>query len=320
MSNPSCDLPNRPKSMEQATPSTKIPNDKLVAEFLDWLQHHRGIAETTITQYRRRIMRLLPALGFDPTTYDAILIRRVIVEKAKRCSSHEIKTLTSVLRGYLRFLVARGICRPGIDEAIPTIAGWRLSALPRYLLPAEVDKLITACDLTKPAGIRDHAILLLLARLGLRAGDILKMRLGDINWEEGTLLVCGKGRRYVRLPLPQDAGDALLSYLTEARPNTGSDQVFLHLRAPFRPIDQSHTVSYVVDGGLKRAGILNAPSRGANLLRHSAATAMLRSGATLDAIGTILRHRSVNTTAHYAKVDIPTLQKVVQPWPGDESC
>ena len=320
MTKKNCVLSKRIRSVELMPLSRSSPSNKLVAEFLNWLRNHRGLAETTIVQYRRRIMRLLPSLGFDPITYEATLVRRVILEEAKRCSLSEIREVTTALRGYLRFLVARGICRPGINDAVPTIAGWRLSSLPLYLLPADVEKLIISCDLAKPVGIRDRAILLLLVRIGLRAGDILTMCLNDIDWEDGTLRVCGKGRREVRLPLPQDAGDALISYLTEARPSTRSNRVFLHARAPLGPFQLASNVSLVVDRGLKRAGITNAPSRGANLLRHTAATSMLRSGATLDTIGAILRHRSIDSTAHYAKVDILTLRKIAQPWPGGEPC
>ena len=171
--------------------------------------------------------RLLPALGNDPATYDAALVRRVIVEEARRSSSSYVRTMTMTLRGYLRFLTASGRCRPWLDHAVPTVPHWRLSALPRYLPMADVERLIASCAVTTPAGIRDRAILLLLARLGLRAGDILAMRFDDIDWAEGTLRVCGKSRREVCLPLPQDAGDALLDYLNRARPKVGFDQIFL---------------------------------------------------------------------------------------------
>lgn len=146
------------------------------------------------------------------------------------------------------------------------------------------------------------------------------MRLDDITWNEGTLRVRGKGRREVKLPLPQDAGDALLDYLELARPRVGDDRIFLRSSAPYRPFAAPCAISDVVRLALKRAGITDPPSRGANLLRHSAATAMLRAGATLDAIGTVLRHRSSDTTAHYAKVDVAMLRQVAQPWPGDASC
>jgi integrase/recombinase XerD len=180
---------------------------------------------------------------------------------------------------------------------------------------------IGSCDLTKPRGVRDRAILLLLARLGLRAGDVVAMRLDDIAWEEGTLRVCGKGRRESRLPLPQDVGDALLCYLSTARPVVDCDRIFLRSAAPCRPFSTSAAISCVVRSALQRASITGAPTRGANLMRHSAATAMLRAGATLETIGTVLRHQSIDTTAHYAKVDIAALCQIAQPWPGEEvSC
>lgn len=302
-----------------------VPNvarvvDAHIAEFQDWLRHHRGISERTIDRHGRMVARLLPSLGEDPGQYDAKLVRQVIVTESQRRSSPYTKTMATALRGYLRFLAAHSACRPWLDRAVPTIPQWRLSALPRYLPPADVERLIASCDLTKPHGIRDKAILLLLVRLGLRAGDILGMRLDDIDWDEGTLRVRGKGRREVRLPLPQDAGDAVLKYLQRARPRVEDDRLFLRSSAPYRPFAGPSAISDVVRLAVKRVGITDPPSRGANLLRHSAATGMLRAGATLDAIGTVLRHRSTDTTAHYAKVDIAMLRQIAQSWPGDASC
>ena len=291
-----------------------------VAEFQDFLRQHRGISERTIDRHGRMVMRLLPNLGDDPGTYDAELIRRAIVTEAGRSSRPYVKTMMTALRCYLRFLAANGACRPGLDRAVPAVPQWRLSALPRYLAVADVERLIASCDLSKSHGIRDKAILLLLARLGLRAGDILGMRLDDIGWNEGTLRVRGKGRQEVQLPLPQDAGDALLDYLEKARPVVDYDRIFLRSSAPYRPFAAPCAISDVVRLALTRARITDPPSRGGNLLRHSTATAMLRGGATLDAIGSVLRHRSPNTTAHYAKVDVAMLLRIAQPWPGDVSC
>jgi integrase len=228
--------------------------------------------------------------------------------------------VTTALRGYLRFLAATGVCRLSLDHAVPIIPQWRLSALPRFLPGGAVEQVIASCDLTKPHGVRDRAILLLLARLGLRAGDVLMMRLSDIAWDEGMIRVRGKGRREIRLPLPQDAGDALLDYLSRGRPSADADRIFLRSRAPYRPFRDSSVISSIVRLALKRADILDAPSRGANLLRHSAATSMLRAGATLDAVGTVLRHRSIDMTAHYAKVDVTMLQLIAQPWLGETPC
>ena len=296
------------------------PIDQWVREFQEWSRRHRGLTEVTIRVYGATIMKLLPALGADPAAYDAALVRRVILEESRRRSPPTMMAMTTALRGYLRFLVARGACRPWLDQAVPSLAHRRLSALPRYLSAVKVERLIAACDLTQVYGVRDRAILLLLARLGLRAGDIVALRFDDIDWESGTLRVSGKGRREVRLPLPQDAGDAVLAYLNGIRPEAGYDRIFLRSSAPFRPFAGSGSVSSVVRQGLKRAGITDAPSRGANLLRHSAATGMLRSGATLDAIGAVLRHRSIDTTRHYAKVDLVMLNRIVQPWPGELPC
>lgn len=288
-----------------------------VAAFQRWLRHHRGLSDRTIDRHGRMVLRLLPALGRDPGTYDAALVRRVILEELRQCSPTYVKTMTMALRGYLRFLAARGACRPGLDQAVPAVPEWRLSTLPRYLPADEIERLIASCDVTKPHGIRDRAILLLLARLGLRAGDVLGMKFDDIAWSEGTLRVCGKGRREIRLPLPQDAGDALIAYIERARPELAEERIFLCASAPYRPLQRSSSVSSVVRLALERAGIADPPSKGASLLRHSAATGMLRAGATLDAIGAVLRHRSTDTTAHYAKVDVPVLAGIAQPWPGD---
>jgi integrase/recombinase XerD len=165
--------------------------------------------------------------------------------------------------------------------------------------------------------MRDRAIVLLPIQLGLRGGDIAAMRPGDIDWPDASLLVRGKGRRDVRLPLPQDAGDAVLDYMEHARPQVAIDRVFLCLKAPFRALRSGIVVSDIVRAALRRAGIEDPPSHGANLLRHTAATMMLRAGATLEEIGTVLRHKSPDTTAHYAKVDVAALQQIAQPWPEE---
>jgi site-specific recombinase XerD len=290
--------------------------NRRVVEFQEWLRHHRGIREKTIDLHGRMVMRLLTTLGNRPRSYDAQVIRDTIIAEAKQVSIAHVKMMTTALRGYLRFLGARGLCRPGLEHAVPTIVQRRWSALPRYIGPLDVERLIATCDLTIPHGIRDRAILLLLARLGLRAGDILALRLDDIDWQQATLSVRGKGRRETKLPLPQDAGDALLAYLDRTRPHVADDRIFITSKAPFRPFAASNRVSKIVSRAIRKAGI-DAPSEGANLLRHSAATAMLRGGASLDMVGAVLRHRSPNMTAHYAKVDVKMLQQVAQPWPGD---
>lgn len=299
-----------------ATP-TAVLVDPLVARFGEWLRRHRGLSERTIVRHVRMISRFLPTLGNDPGTYDAFCVRAVILDEGTRCSPAHVKTMATALRGYLRFLATHGECRPGLDHAVPPTPDWRLSALPRYLPTEDVTRLIEGCNLSLPHGIRDRAILLLLARLGLRAHDVWAMEITDIDWTAGMVRVRGKRRREVRLPLPQEVGDALLAYLDRARPPVDEPEVFLRSVAPYTAFANSSMVSAIVRSALRRAGINDAPSQGAHLLRHSAATAMLRSGATLDAIGALLRHESPDTTAHYAKVDVATLRLIAQPWPED---
>jgi site-specific recombinase XerD len=221
---------------------------------------------------------------------------------------------------FLRFLIVEGHCAAGLEAAIPVLAHWRLSSLPRYLVTEDVERVIASCNVGTPMGRRDRAILLLLARMGLRAGDIVKLRLGDIDWKKATVQVCGKGRRETQLPLTQEVGDALVAYLKAGRYQTDTEMLFLRARAPYRPLGSPTTVSTIVTQAMCRAGV-SCPSRGAaHVLRHSAATAMLRHGASLQEIASVLRHRSVETTEVYAKVDVTALQQIAQAWPEVRPC
>jgi site-specific recombinase XerD len=279
------------------------------------------LSENTITGRRKRMKQILPLLGSDAHLYDAASVRNVILLESKRRSAGNMKNIVTVLRSYLRYLATQGQCSPSLHQAVPTVAHWKHSNVPQYLPATKVEALINSCNTTTPAGIRDRAILLLLARLGLRAGDIMTLRIDDIDWQHGTLRVCGKGRREATLPLPQDVGDALLKYLSDARPKVPIPQVFLRSLAPCGPLSPTSTaVTGIVSRALRRAAIDDAPVRGARLLRHSAATTLLRSGTPLAAIGVVLRHRSIDTTARYAKVDVTALQRIAQPWPGGASC
>ena len=230
------------------------------------------------------------------------------------------KKRTTALRMFLQFLIVEGKCAPGLQGAVPVLAHWRLASLPRYLQPEEVERLIGSCDLASPTGRRDRAILLLLARLGLRAGDIVQLRLQDIDWRDGWIRVCGKGGREARLPLPQDVGQALAAYLIDGRPRIDADALFVRCRAPIGSFASHCAVSVIVEQAFKRAGV-NRPCRGAaHLLRHSVATSLLRNGATLQEVATLLRHRSITTTEIYAKVDVGTLGQIAQPWPEVLPC
>lgn len=295
-----------------------LPNP--LVGYRNWMVHQCGLAERTIIKYEHLVSNILPALGQDPSLYDAAHIRKVLLDQVSGKGLAYAKSYIAALRSFLKYLSMEGQCSPGLNHAVPSIPQWRLSSLPRYLEPKLVERVISSCDLSKPYGVRDQAVLLLLARLGLRAGDIVSMRLEDFNWDAGTLKVSGKSHKEIALPLPQDVGDAVLRYLINARPRAESDRVFLCANAPIRPLARSATVSSIVMLALRRAGITDPPSRGAHLLRHSAATAMIRSGISYAAIATMLRHQSTDMTAYYAKVDVELLKQVAQPWPEDTLC
>jgi integrase/recombinase XerD len=288
--------------------------------FASWMLRHRGASPTTVHRYQRMLAPFIAKLGDDAAKYNVQSIRAFIISHLGDRGRGETRLTVTAIRAFLRFLVAERRVPAGIEHCVPTVPEWRLSSLPRYLEAPEVERVVGSCDLSTGHGLRDHAILLLLARLGLRAGDIVVMKTDDLDWKRGTLRVHGKGRRDALLPLPQEVGDAVLAYLEHGRQKSTSDRVFLTVFAPIRPFASSASISDVVRFALKRAGIENPPSRGAHLLRHSAATAMLRAGGSLETIATVLRHQSPDTTAHYAKVDVAMLESVTQPWPGGEPC
>jgi site-specific recombinase XerD len=302
----------------QADPAPRF--GEAAERFCLWMARHRGVAAATLHGYRHYLRPFLAALGEDPAAYQPARIRAFVIQHLARTGRSEVKHSVTVIRAYLRFLVAEGRVPAGLVHCVPTVLQRRLSSLPRYLEFADIQRVIASCDVSTSKGLRDRAVLLLLARLGVRSRDIIAMTVPDVDWKRGTLRVRGKSRREVLLPLPQDVGDALLAYLDGGRPRSTTDRMFLTVRAPTRPFTNPATISEIVAVALQRAGIHDAPSRGAHLLRHSAATAMLRAGSSLETIGAVLRHQSPDTTALYAKVDLGMLGQVTQPWPGGPSC
>ena len=300
-------------------PVLQVATPNQVVGFCEWMRLQRGLKDPTVRQYRRVAITLMERLGDEPAAYEPLAIRTAIREVTGSHGTSTARFVAKVARAFLRYLAVEGQCRPGLDAAILPVASPSLASLPRYVSTEAVQRIIDACDPGRPDGARDRAILLLLARLGLRGGDIVQMRLCDFDWTEARVRVVGKGRRETRLPLPQEVGDAILAYLRDRHPVVACDRVFLISRAPWRPLAQSSCVSAIVRRAMVRAGV-SAPTRGAHLLRHSAATAMLREGISLPSIGAVLRHRSVETTAHYAKVDVELLRSVAQPWIGGTPC
>ena len=287
-------------------------------EFTEWMRTQRGTREGTLNRYRQPITALVESVSSNPKHWSVRELRQFVLSYAHEHSIVQAKNVVTALRMFLRFLHAYGYCPRDLAPAIPTIARWRLATLPKYLPGDQVEQLIRSCDRTTPLGQRDHAILLLLARLGLRANDVAGLKLSDLQWPYGTLIVAGKNRRQARLPLPQEVGDAVRQYIDQGRPSVTSAFVFMTTVAPWGPISPQ-VVGRVVVRALRRTGI-QAPIRGARLLRHSAATHLLRQGVSLPTIGALLRHASIETTTIYAKVDVDLLQHVVMPWPEVHSC
>lgn len=287
----------------------------LLQEFLTWMRQHRGVGEASLRRYEYHLVDLLDCLGDDPSRFTAQQLRGFVQQKSRNYSSTGgTKKLFTAVRMFLRHLTIEGKCPVGLNYALPSLASWSQQGVPRCLPAADIETLIAACDQTDKVGMRDRAVLLLLARLGLRAGDVASLRLPDISWPQATIRVSGKGQREALLPLPQDVGDAILTYLEFSRPHVESDHVFLRCCAPFRPFAHGGPVSLIVRRAFLRSGI-KSPSLGSHILRHSVASEMLRQGTPLYGIATVLRHCSIETTTIYAKVDLDLLRGVAQPWP-----
>ena len=290
----------------------------VLLEFETWMRHHRGVRDTTLDSYRRHLLPFLRTVGEDASGYTCSTVRRFVLGRAAQVGRKSTRQTVTAVRMFLRYLTVQGRCEPDLADGIPRYAGWAKAALPGYLGKEAVDRLTESCnDPRLPAGVRDHAVLLLLARLGLRPADVANLRLEDLDWEGARLRVVGKSRREDWLPLPQDAGDAILRYLEEDRPETADEHVFLTSQAPIGPLG-SVSVGNTVKRAVDRTDV-RTRSKGAYILRHSAAVDLLRQGASLGQIGVVLRHCSVNTTAIYAKVDIAMLRELAQPWPTTEA-
>ncbi|WP_288005738.1 site-specific integrase [Acidiphilium sp.] len=288
----------------------------LVVEYMAWAREQHGLAETTLGTYTGAIIPFVAALGGDPSTYDAAAIRDYMLGRAGSVSVSYLNGIGGAIRAFLRFLIATDRCPPGRDRAMPPAAGWRLASIPRALPEDDIARVIAACDGERR--LRDRAIILLLVRLGMRASEVARLSFDDIDWRQGHLRLHGKGRREELLPLSQEVGDALIAYIERGRPALAAREIFLTEYAPLRPVNRI-VIKCIVRRALMRAGV-ESQCKGAHMLRHSAATSMLRHGVSLAGVGAVLRHRSPAMTAHYAKVDMTLLATIAQPWPGDASC
>lgn len=292
--------------------------DRLVERFGNFLRRERGLSPGTVHWRQVVARRFLTGYAhrdrLELERLTAAGVAQFVLRESRTCSVGHAKGLVTALRSLLGFLFLEGRTATPLAAAAPAVAGWRVTGLPRALEPGQVIRLLRGCDRRTPVGRRDYAILILLARLGLRAGEVTGLQLDDIDWRQGEVIIRGKGQQQERLPLPHDVGEALAGYLRHARPRVPSRHVFLRGRAPQGALSRSG-VTAVVQRASDRAGLHRI---GAHRLRHTAATQMLQHGASLQQVAQVLRHRSLLTTAIYAKVDRCALRSLAQPWPGGE--
>lgn len=293
---------------------------RLKDDFACYLRRERGLADATLDNYLPVVEKFLSArFGDGPLELERLGIQdvtRFVLSHLRRLSPKRAQLSLSALRGFFRFLNQRGALVTDLASAVPTVANWRLSEVPKFIAPQQVEQLLLGCDQDRLVGQRDYTVLLLLARLGLRAGEVVHLQLDDIDWRVGLLHVRGKGGYRDALPLPVEVGEALAAYLRHGRPRCSTRRVFVRARAPYTGFASSVAIDSIVRRALKRAG-LEPPRKGAHLLRHSLATGMLRGGASLAEIAQLLRHRRAQTTEIYAKVDPVALGALAQPWPGE---
>jgi site-specific recombinase XerC len=299
-----------------------IPDQSPLAVILDSYEQHllveRKLSSATIFNYLSFARRLL----IERFSKGPLLLKEIeasdisdfVLRRGRTMGVGTAQIMTTAFRSFFRYLFQKGELQADLAACVPAVAAWRLSTVPKYVTPEEVERVLKACNRKTTIGRRDYAVLLLVARLGLRAGEVVALQLEDINWRAGEILVRGKGLLHERMPLPADVGEALASYLRQDRLPCQTRRVFVCTRAPRRGFVHSCTVSTIICRALLRAD-LNPPVKGAHLFRHSLATSLLRSGATMDEIGEVLRHRDSATTEIYAKVDFDGLRSVAHPWP-----
>jgi len=297
--------------------SSTGPLDVLLVQYRCWMVQERNLAPATVLRYENAARRFLSEQAshdgvFEPAGLTGADVNAFLLRECGRVSAGSAKGRVAELRSILRFLYLQSITPLRLGMAVPPVGGWRLATLPPTMAPGDIQLILDRCDRSSALGVRDFAIILLVARLGLRSIEVARLQLDDIDWRAGELVVRGKAGRQDRLPLPAEVGDALVAYLSCGRNPVGARHVFLTCRAPRGPI-RADLVGDVVERACKRAGV---PHFGPHRLRHALAGELLAHGAGLAAISQVLRHQDLGTTALYAKVDLGALRQVAQPWPG----
>jgi len=306
-------------ALERIASDSLTAVDRCAQEFEQYLREERLLAPPTIVNYVAFAGEFLKdRFGTGPVDLSQLCAGDVISfvrRRAPRLHVKRAKLLTTALRSFLRYGCYLGQVRADLIDAVPIVANWSMPLIPRAISTDQVRQVLSHVDRRTVVGRRDYAILLLLARLGLRAGEIVSLELDDIDWNAGSLSVRGKGGRRTQLPMPKDVGDAIVAYLQYGRPSTPCRRVFLRAKAPVRGFLGPSAVSTVVRHALVRAAV-QTPTRGAHQFRHGLASEMLRHRASFAEIGELLGHRSPETTKIYAKVDLEVLRTLALPWPG----
>jgi site-specific recombinase XerD len=297
------------------------PHERIFKEFDAYLRSERGLAPRSIVRHLPVIRRFLHEVcsGSTAGTLSKISqedVIRYVERHAQDWSPGTGKAMCWPLRAFLRYLHHRGLNARPLADCVPSMRRWKLATLPTYLPAVQVRKALDGCDRETVMGRRDYAILLLLAKLGLRADEVATLTLDDIEWRASEILVRAKGRQRARMPIPPDIGAAIVAYLRNGRPKSSCRRLFLRTLAPHVGFASGCAITMIAKAALDRVGIEGCAHRGAHIFRHSLATELLRSGATLSEIGQLLRHANHDTTRIYAKVDIDALRTLSLPWPG----
>jgi site-specific recombinase XerD len=303
-----------------ALPVALTAQEQIVEAFSAFIINERGLSHSARVQHALFTRRFLQEVYSAGACEFAVLTPELVISYVERHAldgaADSGKAMCWSLRAFLRYLHLRGHIANPLADCVPSIRRWRLAGLPTFLPPEKVQQVLNGCDRTTPMGLRDYAILMVLSKLGLRAGEVVALTLDDIDWQAGEIRVHGKGRRHAVMPLRRDVGSAIVAYLRQGRPATTNRHVFLRTLAPHVGFSSGCAVTMIAKEALKRAGIHGYAHHGAHLFRHSLATDLLRSGASFDQIGQLLRHESTDSTRIYAKLDIEKLRTLSQPWPG----
>jgi integrase/recombinase XerD len=298
----------------------RSPIEQHVLFYELYLQDTRALSRQTIINYRPFIRDFLNHRFGDGNVslaqLSAVDVAEFVRQKVSRLNMRRAKIMTTALRSFLSYARYRGDITSDLAAAVPVVANWSLSSIPRGIGRDELARLLASIDRDTPIGCRDYAMILALARLGLRSSEVVSLELDDVDWVAGQIRVHGKNGQRNELPLPADVGEAIANYLRKWRPRNASRRVFLRDKAPIRGFKGSSGLGSVIRRSLKRAAI-DAPTTGTHQFRHGLASEMLRGGASLREIGEVLGHRHVQTTAIYAKVDLNALRTLALPWPGE---